>query len=96
MKKFFNKKAESEKTEEEIAAAEEKKAKLKKNLIEGAKVVVGIVVFAVGALLVAAAMNVDPDNLKQMLEEGDGEASDPEDVVFVDEEITTSDPVEAE
>lgn len=80
-----------EKTEEEIAAAEQKRNKIKEVAVTTVKVVAGVVAFAVGVLLVAAAMNTDPETMIESLHEGDGDASDPEDPVvdvIVDEPVT--------
>ena len=59
--KLFNRKEETELTEEQKKELEEKKAKRKEVIWNGVKIVVGVVAFGVGMLLVAAAMNVETD-----------------------------------
>ncbi len=59
--KLFNRKEETELTEEQKQELEEKKAKRKEVIWNGVKIVVGVVAFGVGMLLVAAAMNVETD-----------------------------------
>lgn len=59
--KLFEKKEKPELTEEQKKELEEKKAKRKQYLINGAKVVVGVVAFCVGGLLVAAALGVETE-----------------------------------
>lgn len=56
--KLFKSNEKPELTEEQKKELEEKKAKRKTILVNGVKVVVGIVAFCVGGLLVAAAMGV--------------------------------------
>ena len=59
--KLFNRKEETELTEEQKKELEAKKAKRKEVIWNGVKIVVGVVAFGVGMLLVAAAMNVETD-----------------------------------
>lgn len=86
--KLFNKKPVKEMTEEEKKELEAKKAEKKQKVLEKlktvGKVMVGVVAFGVGVILVAAALGEDPENLKQIIEEGDEPFSDPEDMTSAD------------
>ena len=85
--KLFNKPV-KEMTEEEKKELEAKKAEKKQKVLEKlktvGKVMVGVVAFGVGVILVAAALGEDPENLKQIIEEGDEPFSDPEDMTSAD------------
>ena len=91
MKVFKKEKVElTEEQKEELEAAKaEKKQKILEKLKTAGKVVVGVVAFGVGVILVAAALGTDPEDLKQIMQEGDGPFEDPED-------LTTNDVTESE
>ena len=86
--KLFSKKEKVELTEEQEkeleAAKAEKKQKVLEKLKTAGKIMVGVVAFIGGVILVAAALGEDPENLKQVLEEGDEPFSDPEDMTLAD------------
>ena len=78
-----------EKTEEEIQKTNEKKAKIKETAINVVKVVAGVAAFAVGGLLVLAAigMNTDSSESPSSNESSDDVLSN--EVSFVDHEETS-------
>ena len=92
--KLFNKKPVKEMTEEEKkeleAAKAEKKQKVLEKLKTAGKIMVGVVALGVGVILVAAALGEDPENLKQIIEEGDEPFSDPEDMTSADVTVSES------
>ncbi len=81
--KLFNKPV-KEMTEEEKKELNEAKAEKKQKILEklktAGKIMIGVVAFGFGVILVAAALGTDPEDMKQILEEGDEPFSDPEDM----------------
>lgn len=93
MKKLIKKKEEL--TEEAIALKEEKKAKRKELATKVGKAVGGVVLFAVGAVLVGLCLGteVNVEVSKDSTDEGDETSSD--DVVYVDDMESGTETTEA-
>lgn len=80
----------TELTEEEKKLAEERKEKRKARLLNGLKIVVGVVAFGVGALLVAASMGIATEASTELPADCTSEESSSDEVVCVDNETTES------
>ena len=78
-----------EKTEEEIQKANEKKAKIKETAIHVVKVVAGVAAFAVGGLLVLAAIGMSTDSSEESSSSESDDTIPGDDASFADHEETS-------